>query len=146
MSGPPPTPTSLKRLRGNPGKRPLNLREPTPPGPLGPPPPHLSTEARAVWLELCPVVVAMRVATLADRVAFELLCNAVARYRGTKHLAHQLGAAKVLTPLLREFGLVPGSRARLQVAPGDRAPRGSIASYLDEPDQFERFLANKPAR
>lgn len=38
----PPTPTALKLIRGNPGKRPLNHDEPKPKVSLPPPPPHLT--------------------------------------------------------------------------------------------------------
>ncbi len=44
-----PTPTRLKLLGGNPGKRPLNLDEPQPEPTLPEPPAHLSDEAKAEW-------------------------------------------------------------------------------------------------
>src|SRR5690349_4031719 len=42
-------PTTLKLLRGNPGKRPLNAREPMPKAPLADPPDWFSDEQRASW-------------------------------------------------------------------------------------------------
>jgi len=45
----PPVPTVLKMLRGNPGGRKLNLREPKPVGDLLDPPPHFDDEMREVW-------------------------------------------------------------------------------------------------
>ena len=49
-TGRPPKPLELRRLHGNPGRRPLpEVEELKPPGPLGAPPSFLSPEARAVW-------------------------------------------------------------------------------------------------
>jgi len=44
-----PKPTALKVLAGNPGKRPLNRREPKPQGAVGEPPEYLSDGAKAAW-------------------------------------------------------------------------------------------------
>ncbi len=44
-----PTPTRLKLLRNNPGKRPLNPDEPQPEATLPEPPAHLSDEAKCEW-------------------------------------------------------------------------------------------------
>src|SRR5439155_23962240 len=54
--GPAPTPTALRILRGNPGRRPLPLNEPR--APLGPPPPppELSTAALAEGNRLTPTL------------------------------------------------------------------------------------------
>ena len=49
-TGRPPKPLELRRLHGNPGRRPLvEAEELKPRGPLGAPPGFLSPEARAVW-------------------------------------------------------------------------------------------------
>jgi len=49
MPGRHPTPTALKVIRGNPGKRPLNKREPKPVGDLTDAPAHFDEELREVW-------------------------------------------------------------------------------------------------
>ncbi len=49
MRGRKPTPTAIKRLRGNPGKRPLNEAEPKPHGDLEEPPDWLTDEQKAGW-------------------------------------------------------------------------------------------------
>lgn len=49
MPGPHPTPTHLKILKGNPGGRPLNKREPKPVGDLKDPPAHFDEELQEVW-------------------------------------------------------------------------------------------------
>ena len=48
-----PIPTELKRLVGNPGKRPLNERQPRLSAALPVPPAWLPDEARAMWLRVC---------------------------------------------------------------------------------------------
>ena len=47
--GPPPTPTNLKLLRGNPGKRKLNTNEPDPEPAIPPCPSHLDKVAKKEW-------------------------------------------------------------------------------------------------
>ncbi|MEO0035368.1 MAG: hypothetical protein RLZZ501_1391, partial [Pseudomonadota bacterium] len=59
MAGRRPTPTHLKLVRGNPGKRPLNEAEPTPARALPSPPAHMSDEAKVAW---------GRMATLLDQM------------------------------------------------------------------------------
>ena len=44
-----PTPTHLKIIRGNPGKRPLNAKEPRPVGDLKDAPAYFDDELREVW-------------------------------------------------------------------------------------------------
>ena len=44
-----PKPTLLKIMRGNPGRRPLNKREPIPLGDLKEPPAHFNEQEREVW-------------------------------------------------------------------------------------------------
>jgi P27 family predicted phage terminase small subunit len=49
MRGRPPKPTLIKRMQGNPGKRPLNTREPQPDGELYGAPKWLSDTQREGW-------------------------------------------------------------------------------------------------
>jgi P27 family predicted phage terminase small subunit len=53
MRGRKPTPTKLKVLAGNPGKRPLNDKEPKPTLPLPSPPAVLKGAALAEWKRVC---------------------------------------------------------------------------------------------
>ncbi len=79
MPGPAPQPTELKRRRGNPGKRPLNKREPKPMVGLPSFPEYLPVEAKSVWDELGTQLVRNGVMTeldgpaLADLVEVEIL-------------------------------------------------------------------------
>src|SRR5688500_1891564 len=74
-SGRRPQPTALKMLRGNPGKRKPNPREPNPPVGDVNPPKRLSKMARLVWDELAPVCLSMGTLTLADVRPFARLCE-----------------------------------------------------------------------
>jgi P27 family predicted phage terminase small subunit len=49
LRGPKPTPTHLKMLRGNPGKRALNKNEPIPDGDLTAPPDWMTETQKAGW-------------------------------------------------------------------------------------------------
>ena len=66
-----PKPTALKLLEGNPGKRPLNGREPVPPRAALKCPAWLLPEAKKEWKRLAPALEAMGVLTMADLTAFE---------------------------------------------------------------------------
>src|SRR5439155_4919056 len=90
--GPAPTPTALRILRGNPGRRPLPLNEPR--APLGPPPPpaELSTAALAEWNRLTPtlgsLLTAWDQAVLAgycSNYAGALAANAVVEEKGATY-------------------------------------------------------------
>lgn len=72
-----PKPTPLKKLSGNPGKRPLNQNEPQPPRAESIKPPHgrLSKHARRLWLDLAPALEDIGLLTQADLAALELLVN-----------------------------------------------------------------------
>lgn len=78
--GPAPIPTKLKILHGNPGKRPLNEREPQPADGLPACPERLTGAARDEWERLVPILHDMGVGTEADASALELLCETWGRY------------------------------------------------------------------
>jgi phage terminase small subunit len=110
-----PTPTALKIIRGNPGKRAINHAEPKPPaGPLERPE-HLDEVAAAEWDRIVPILAAMGVATTADRAAVEayviLYSEMVATARAGKPL--RTGAVAQLRACMSELGLTPAARAKL---------------------------------
>ena len=76
MPGPAPQPTALKILRGNPGRRPLNKREPQPE--LRPPecPDYILADPVALkyWEHYLPILQGMRVITVADETVLASLC------------------------------------------------------------------------
>lgn len=135
---PRPLPTALKIMRGE--KRPsrLNQREPQAPAGAGPPPAHLTPEARALWEEIVPTLEAARILTVLDAVALEVLVDSILDYRKSrtddKRAAFAAGTGKRLLRVLAEFGLTPSARSRiLAVPPADG-------------DGFAEFLRAKPTR
>lgn len=129
-----PTPTALKVLRGNPGKRPINQDEPKPtPGPPEPPE-HLDDEARKQWFRWCDELSNMRVLTKADREILAVMCDTWARYVKAKKAVDVAGllvkspngypmlnpalsivnkCAAQLRSFATEFGLTPAARSRI---------------------------------
>ena len=139
--GPRPTPTKLKILRGNPGKRRLNNDEPQPPSDGISMPPHLGEVAAVRWRELLPMLQAVKVMTQADVESLARYCDtyewwlltrAKLRAEGDTYpilndggevkyiaqrpevaIAHKL--AQQLRQLEQDFGLNPAARASLHV-------------------------------
>jgi P27 family predicted phage terminase small subunit len=142
MRGRPPKPTELKKLAGNPGKRPLNENEPKPKPVLPKKPTHLPAEAARFWREHVPRLVELGVVTEVDGPALAMMAT---------HYALAREAAKVLKrdgilvlderglerkhPLLQvmrdnsaafrayavQFGLTASARARLTIAEPEEA-------------------------
>ena len=78
MPGPPPVPTEIKRIRGNPGRYPLPQDEPKPPRGVPEAPEHLSEVARKAWEGFAAVLEGMNVLTQADQGSLEALCECYA--------------------------------------------------------------------
>jgi P27 family predicted phage terminase small subunit len=134
----PPAPTALKAIRGNPGRRPLNRREPKPPADDGvpAPPAYLSDVERVEWTRIVPDLAECGLLTRIDHAALEGYCATRARVlgletelRGEKPVLRTKKGYPVLNPtftalqseykqLMRffaEFGMTPASRSRIQV-------------------------------
>lgn len=136
--GPKPQPTALKILRGNPGKRTLNKREPEPDDTPPTCPSHLDEVARTEWDKLIPILSRMRVLTEADYITLAALCQTYSRWISAQTELNKSGTAGMLyktqsgyiqvspllqivntcadqlTKLCREFGLTPSSRSNVQ--------------------------------
>lgn len=144
-SGPPPKPTALKKLAGNPGKRPLPENEPHPPVPTHTPraPRHLNDEGKREWRRIVKVLVRLGLYTVVDRAALAMYCQAWGRWveaenklnevdlviasdKGNLYQNPWLGVASKawsqLSKILPEFGLTPSARARLEVIPQEDEP------------------------
>jgi P27 family predicted phage terminase small subunit len=76
MRGRKPTPLNLQLLRGNPGKRPLNMDEPVPPPLSAEPVPAelIDREARDEWTRIAPGLIACGQVTMADRTLLVAYC------------------------------------------------------------------------
>ncbi len=95
MPGPPPKPTRLKQLAGNPGKHRLNRNEPQPRG-VANMPPGLDAEARKEWRRISAELEALGLLTAVDRAVMSGYCRAWSIwYTATRELTKlQLQAAK----------------------------------------------------
>ena len=151
MRGRKPLPTTLKVLSGNPGKRPLNEREPTPMSGGIDQPEWLDDEAKAEWDRIVPQLQAMGLLAGIDRSALASYCTVWSRWVSAEAHVRKYGsivkspekgfpmkspylsiadqALEMMRKLMVEFGLTPSSRSRIRV-PGD--PEGA--------DELDRFL------
>ncbi len=136
--GPPPKPTALKLVTGNPGKRALNKREPKAAGAYGAPPEHLEAVGKATWRSLAKTLKEMGVESSSDRKSLELLCSVYEEWREAREAVLQHGmtyerataqgdyilsvrpevriaadAFRRLSRMMLEFGLTPSARSRV---------------------------------
>src|SRR5262245_46977777 len=71
-----PTPTALKVLKGNPGRRQLNREEPRiEPGEIPQPTEELDEEGQKLWNQMLPVLGPSGLATRADWATLTALCR-----------------------------------------------------------------------
>jgi P27 family predicted phage terminase small subunit len=144
--GPPPEPTRLKLLKGNPGKRALNDAEPQPPAKAPPCPPELSDLAKKEWRRISRLLLELGLLTEIDRAALAGYCDAYATwiksgeelqrtplviiYKGlpmqSPYVAIHNAAGKQMLQYLQQFGLSPSSRSRVRV------DKPEAADELDE--------------
>ena len=131
-------PTELKKQRGTLRKDRLNENEPKLPSVIPPIPTWLSEDGQKAFSELSNLLHDMSVLTQADELALTLLCDAYSEYKNAKEVVNQLGATvEILSregnskptirpevqianqafvrvfQLLKEFGLTPSSRAKV---------------------------------
>lgn len=80
-----PTPTYLKVVRGNPGKRPLPQNEPKPKKARKRPtaPSHVSEIAKGIWDQIVKELDDIAILTTIDVFAVEILCEALADHRAS---------------------------------------------------------------
>jgi P27 family predicted phage terminase small subunit len=135
--GPKPTPTTLKLVRNNPGKRKLPENEPRLPRQLPTCPERFDETRRRAWSDLAQELLGMGVLTAADGIALELAASLLARYReADEHLQAEKqiltskegglyqspwgglssNLEKKLWNALAAFGMSPADRSRVQVS------------------------------
>lgn len=141
MRGPPPTPTSILKLRGS-WRANQRKGEAQPPAGAPPCPSYLKGEARKVWRRIVPGLAKAGIITKIDGFALSRYCELLARWREcqdfidkhgmthpVKDAAGNLVGLRVypqvkrgevtcdqLLKLEQQFGLTPSSRARVRVA------------------------------
>lgn len=139
--GPKPEPTVLKIAKGNPGKRPLNKREPLPPVSRVVPPDWLSGVALEKWQEVVPLLLDMGVMTDADIGAVARYCTMFEQYlsflkvvRETQDSKASSMLMKLAASLLRieqEFGMTASARSGI-VSTKDTAPKDDLEAFFSK--------------
>lgn len=139
MRGRKPTPTALKLVNGNPGRRPIGKTV----QPAVEPPPcpdHLSADAKDEWKRTLPILLDLRVLSAIDMAALAMYCQSYARWVHAERKIAELEASAeagyviespngfpVQSPWLAiansamekcksflvEFGMTPSARARI---------------------------------
>lgn len=105
MASPKPKPTKLKKLEGNPGKRPLNENEPIPQSIAPECPDWLLAEAKKEWKRLAPELERLGLLTVIDRVAFAAYCQSYAKWKKAEKFLKKHGMT-IKIPEKDEFGNV----------------------------------------
>ena len=132
------TPTALKKLRGNPGKRPLPENEPVPALSSLDPPDYLTEDARVEWYRICDEVVEVGIVTVLDEPLLAAWCETAVALRIATQRAVKKGTqrqqngamvssafvrqrdalSKELRALASELGFSPTARSKVTAAPG----------------------------
>ncbi len=138
--GPQPVPAELKRLKGNPGRRPISGDEPKPLVTSGvpEPPDWLLIYAKTEWGALAPELHRLGLLTVVDQTAFAAYCQSYARWRSAEEYMGENGNTVVeetgverrvpqavisqaaLVDMNRfgsQFGLTPSARTSIHAAP-----------------------------
>jgi P27 family predicted phage terminase small subunit len=133
-----PTPTVLKILQGNPGRRRLNTREPTPApaDPQRPPPEWMDDAAKAEWVRVAPMLARNGLLTEMDVDALSCYCQAWCTWRAASDQIRKFGmvvkakngfpmqspyvpiankAMLAMKGFMTEFGMTPSARAHVSV-------------------------------
>ena len=152
MPGPPPKPTSLRLLNGNPGKRPINNNEPTPPVEMPRCPAHLNDVAKKEWRRISKDLLRLNLLSKIDGTALAIYCEAYSRWVEACDQIRQFGmvlrspkqailmqspylpiankAIEQMKAMLLEFGMTPASRSRIDTSKldgtGDDDDRGIL--------------------
>lgn len=148
-----PKPTAIKELEGNPGKRPLNDREPKPEKKAPSCPKWLDKEAKKEWHRLASKMEQMGVLTEVDMAAFAGYCQAYARWKENEEFISKNGSLvrtpsgywqqvpqvsiaqqymKQMEKFAEQFGLTPASRSRLIADDVKSGPKDEMDELLGD--------------
>jgi P27 family predicted phage terminase small subunit len=150
MRGRRPTPTRMKVLAGNPGRRPFNPDEPMPEISVPECPAELGPVARREWDRMVSELGPLRILTNLDRAALAAYCGAYAMWAEATQAIQKYGSmvkspsgypvqspyvsianrqTEIMMRIASEFGLTPASRSRISMPqPPERdlfSPSGS---------------------
>jgi P27 family predicted phage terminase small subunit len=153
-----PTPTHLKLLHGNPGKRRLNPNEPVPGRKPPTCPSHLCPSGKAEWKRLASQLTVLRILTELDRAALAAYCQTYGRWVEAEKKLHETPMLikipsgyvqqnpwltiankqlELMHKYLTEFGLSPVARSRvsLSVLPSGKSRFDGLLGAYSEPDE-----------
>ena len=152
MKGRPPTPTKLRVLRGNPGKRPIERDAIEPPAEIPPCPEHLNADAKAEWERVTVELHKLGVIAQIDMAALAAYCQCYSRWceaeielitygwiikspngypMHSPYLAIANRPMELLKAFAIEFGMTPVARSRVKSS-------AQLSLPLDDP--FEDYL------
>ena len=156
-----PVPTELKVLEGNPGKRPLNKKEPKPTKKAPLCPKWLDPDAKKEWKRLASKMERLGILTEVDMAAFAGYCQSYARWKENEEFITKNGSL-VRTPsgywqqvpqvsiaqqylkqmgrLAEQFGLTPASRSRLIADDPANGPMDEMDKLLGDGDRWGKVI------
>ncbi len=150
MRGRRPKPTHLKVITGNPGKRPLNTREPKPAVAMPTCPAHLNPSAKAEWKRLAHELHRLGILSNLDRAALAAYCQAYGRWvEAEKKLKETPAILKMpsgylqqnpwLTIANKQLELLQKFASELGLSPSSRSRVASVQPFQPKPWEFGRY-------
>lgn len=155
MAGRRPTPTALKLVKGNPGKRGLPKKEPKPKREIPSCPAHLGESGKVAWGRLSVLLDQMGVLTEADGFALERLVDCYTDILDCRQLIARDGRTYTTTTMqgdtlikgnpavnqlraadaqfksyLVEFGLTPAARSKVHATPDEEDKTDPLAEFF----------------
>lgn len=114
-----PTPSAIKKLSGNAGRRPMNEHEPKPPAGAPERPLWLVGDALDEWERITPALSLMGVLTQVDHSVLIGHCVTYGEIVATVKAGEPLKAALLgqMRAYAVELGLTPAARAKLSITP-----------------------------
>jgi P27 family predicted phage terminase small subunit len=147
--GPAPTPTALKKLRGNPGKRALPQNEPQPaPATAADCPDYLDAVGKAMWKRVAPELVTLGLLSVLDVAQLAAYCQSFSRRRAIEKEIRKTTVADALRQgLLRaareEQSLMMSIGGKFGFTPADRTRVATPTAQALEKDPFEEWARGK---
>lgn len=153
--GPAPTPTKLRLLKGNPGKRTIRKDEPAPPPvAAGSAPSYLAGLALEEWNRVEPELRKLGLLTVVDVPMLAAYCATFANWREADAKVREISNAPdqgytvalnqgwvkrakeeraALRQLAAEFGFTPASRSRVPAGAADKPDANPLDEFTGKP-------------
>lgn len=152
MAGRKPKPTNILRLEGNPGKRPLNDKEPQPKVAIPDCPEFMFPEAKKEWKRIILQLKILGLISEIDSAALMGYCQSYAMAQKAAEAIKLSGLTCVtdkgnviqnpevgvfntalsnMHKFLVEFGMTPSSRSRIKVDTNDKKQKSQMESVLN---------------